>query len=419
MSGHLYLIDGSGFIFRAFFALPALSRQIDNLPTGAVSGFCNMLWNLQSRLAGEFEATHLAVVFDAGRRTFRHDIDPAYKSNRKETPADLAPQFPLIREAARYFNVASVEMPGFEADDLIATYARIARDAGMRTTIVSSDKDLMQLCMGGVDMYDPIKSRRISDDDIRVRFGVGADKVRFVQALAGDSVDNVPGARGIGPKIAGELIAKFGDVETLLARVAEIPQPKRRETIIACADDIRRSLRLVTLDDRATIPAPLDALAVDSPAPSTLIPWLKAMEFDALAQRIAQHFRLPFDELPPASIAIGDEFAWYRDAVAGKSPQITANQPQSGFFRRKLIKDGPYVPARIWIDRTTRAILCEVDGQPADPLDQWTFLAGRPVSEADFRFMVAHAAWARQHSPTSPNANPDQPIDPITSPLPF
>lgn len=229
---HLHLIDGSAFIFRAFHALPPLTRKSDGLPVGAVSGFCNMLQRYVEGNSGPDAATHVAVIFDKGSHTFRNDLYDQYKANRDAMPEDLRPQIPLTREATRAFNIACEEIEGFEADDIIATLACQARDAGGRVTIVSSDKDLMQLVCGGVEMMDPMKNKRIDSDGVVEKFGVGPERVVDVQALAGDSVDNVPGAPGIGIKTAALLINEFGTLEDLLDRAEEIKQPKRRQTLI-------------------------------------------------------------------------------------------------------------------------------------------------------------------------------------------
>ena len=227
---HLHLIDGSAFIFRAYHALPPLTRKSDGLPVGAVAGFCNLLWGELTANRAQ-AATHIAVIFDAGSKTFRNDIFADYKANRPPLPEDLRPQFPLTRDATRAFNVACLEIPGFEADDIIATYARLAREAGGTVTILSSDKDLMQLIGDGVDMHDPMKNKRLGRDEVVEKFGVGPERVVDVQSLAGDSVDNVPGAPGIGLKTAALLINEYGDVETLLARAGEIKQEKRLSLI--------------------------------------------------------------------------------------------------------------------------------------------------------------------------------------------
>src|ERR1700691_975439 len=273
---HLYLVDGSGYLFRAYHALPPLSRKSDGLPTNAASGFSNMLWKLLEDMKAGDKPTHLAVIFDAGKKTFRNDIYPLYKANRPEPPEDLIPQFPLVRAATRAFGVSCVEEPGFEADDLIATYARHAREAGARVTIVSSDKDLMQLVIdGSVELLDTMKNKRIASAEVMERFGVPPDKVVQVQALAGDSTDNVPGVRGIGVKTAAELIATYGDVETLLKRAGEIKQNKRRETLIENAENARISLRLVTLDDKVPLKEQPGEFAVHDPEPRDLIAFLK------------------------------------------------------------------------------------------------------------------------------------------------
>ena len=290
---HLFLVDGSGYLFRAYHALPPLSRKSDGLPTGAVSGFCNMLWKLLEDMRAGDRPTHLAVIFDAGKTTFRNDIYAAYKANRPDPPEDLIPQFPLVRAATRAFGVACIEKPGYEADDVIATYARLAREAGARTTIVSSDKDLMQLVIDGeIELLDTMKNRRIGSAEVMERFGVPPSKVVEVQALAGDSVDNVPGVRGIGVKTAAELINIYGDLEALLARAHEIKQPKRRETLIENAENARISLRLVQLDHHVPMDELLEEFAVRDPEPSALVGFLKAMEFFSLCKRAAAHFEI-------------------------------------------------------------------------------------------------------------------------------
>ena len=289
---HLYLIDGSGYLFRAYHALPPLTRKSDGLPVGAVSGYCNMLWKLLEDMKSD-APTHLAVIFDAGSKTFRNDFYKEYKANRPPPPEDLIPQFPLVRDATRAFGVSCIEMAGYEADDLIATYARLGREAGARVTIVSSDKDLMQLVVdGNVELLDTMKNKRIASAEVMERFGVGPDKVVQVQALAGDSTDNVPGVRGIGVKTAAELINIYGDVETLLKRAGEIKQNKRRETLIENADNARISLRLVTLDDKVPLKEKPDEFAVHEPEPRELVAFLKAMEFSTITKRVAAHFEM-------------------------------------------------------------------------------------------------------------------------------
>ena len=297
---HLFLVDGSGYIFRAYHALPPLTRKSDGLPVGAVAGFCNMLYKLIEDTKDEFEPTHLAVIFDASSKTFRNDIYPEYKANRAEPPEDLRPQFALVRDATRAFGVPSIEMLGYEADDLIATYARLAHEAGARVTIVSSDKDLMQLVNDRVDMLDTMKLKTIARDQVIEKFGVPPEKVVDVQALAGDSTDNVPGVPGIGIKTAAQLIEEYGDLETLLSRAGEIKQNKRRENLIEFAGQARISRRLVELDNNVPVDVDLDTMGVRDPDPETLIGFCKDMEFSTLTRRVGERFNIDVDAIPAA-----------------------------------------------------------------------------------------------------------------------
>jgi len=278
---HVYLIDGSGFIFRAFHALPPMTRS-DGTPTNAVMGFCNMI----IKLIDSTDADHIACIFDYSAKSFRNAIYDQYKAQRPEPPEDLVPQFPLIREAARAFNLPVIEMEGYEADDIIATYTRIATEAGFRVTIVSSDKDLMQLVGKDVVMLDGLKNREIGIAEVKEKFGVAPDRVIDVQALAGDSVDNVPGVPGIGVKTAAQLIEDYGDLENLLAHAEEIKQPKRRENLIEHADLARISKRLVTLDRDAPVPDGLDTLKRRDPEPDSLLGFLRSQEFRTLTARV-------------------------------------------------------------------------------------------------------------------------------------
>ena len=284
---HLHLIDGSGFIFRAYHALPPLTRKSDGLPVGAVSGFCNMLFKIIEDQKGSNAPTHLVVVFDAKGKTFRSDIYPEYKMNRPPAPEDLVPQFPLTRDATRAFGLACIEQEGFEADDIIATLAIKARDAGGHVTIVSSDKDMMQLVGNGVEMFDAMKNKRIGIEQVEEKFGVGPNRVIDVQSLAGDSVDNVPGAPGIGVKTAALLINEYGDLDSLLERASEIKQPKRRETLIENADQIRTSRELVTLKTDMEMDCLLDDFEVQAPDPEVVLKFLSEMEFRTMSVRIA------------------------------------------------------------------------------------------------------------------------------------
>ena len=298
----LYLIDGSGFIFRAYHALPPLTRKSDGLPVGAVQGFCNMLWKLLADMKGAPDSpTHLAVIFDHSEKTFRNTLYPQYKAHRPPAPEDLIPQFALVREATRAFGVPSLELPGYEADDLIAAYACQARDAGGEVVIVSSDKDLMQLVGDRVSMLDTMKNLRIGYPEVFDKFGVTPDKVVDVQALCGDSVDNVPGAPGIGVKTASALINEYGDLDTLLARAGEIKQDKRRQTLIDFADQIRLSRQLVQLDCDTPLPTPVEDLGVEEPDPATLAAFLELMEFRTLGRRVAEAQSGGGPAAPPAA----------------------------------------------------------------------------------------------------------------------
>ena len=282
---HVFLVDGSGFIFRAYHALPPLNRR-DGTPTNAVFGFCNMLM----KLIEDTDAEYVAVIFDAGRKTFRNDLYPEYKAHRPPPPEDLIPQFALIRDAVRAFNVACVELPGFEADDLIASYAKTAAANGSDVTILSSDKDLMQLVGGSVTMQDPIKGTRIGPKEVEERFGVPPEKVIDVQSLAGDSVDNVPGVPGIGVKTAAELIKTYGDLENLLEHAAEIKQPKRRESLINFADQARLSRDLVRLKNDVPLPEPIEKFAKHAPQADRVAAFLREMEFSKLLARVQGRF---------------------------------------------------------------------------------------------------------------------------------
>ncbi len=294
---HLHLIDGSAYIFRAYHALPPLTRKSDGLPVGAVAGFCNILWGELTK-SGREVPTHIAVIFDYSSKTFRNDIYPLYKANRPEPPEDLRPQFPLTRDATRAFNVACIEIDGFEADDIIATLARQAVEAGGACTIISSDKDLMQLVGNGVLMRDPMKDRTIDRDEVFEKFGVGPERVVDVQALAGDSVDNVPGAPGIGLKTAALLINEYGDLETLLERAGEIKQPKRREALIDNAELIRISKRLVSLDAQVPLDFGIADLAMQEPDADKLLAFLQEMEFRTLTRRVSERLKVEAPALP-------------------------------------------------------------------------------------------------------------------------
>ncbi|MGB0853585.1 MAG: DNA polymerase I [Pikeienuella sp.] len=337
---HLYLVDGSGFIFRAYHALPSLTRKSDGAPVGAVSGFCNMIYKMLEDLKGDDEPSHVAVIFDAGSVTFRNEIYDQYKAHRPELPEDLRPQFAMIRDATRAFGVACIELDGYEADDIIATYARQAAANGAEVTVVSSDKDLMQLVGpveggGEIGMHDLMKNKVIGVEQVHEKFGVGPERVVDVQALAGDSVDNVPGAPGIGIKTAALLINEYGDLETLLERSAEIKQPKRRQSLQDNDELIRISKRLVMLDDQVPDLPDYGDLKLKHSDADTLLEFLREMEFTTLTRRVAdargveapapKAIQAPADgpEAAPGQDAVGainhDDYETVRDAEALKA----------------------------------------------------------------------------------------------------
>ncbi|MBE3636919.1 DNA polymerase I [Mangrovicoccus algicola] len=330
---HLHLIDGSAFIFRAYHALPPLTRKSDGLPVGAVAGFCNMLYKYVEDNAGPDAPTHAAVIFDHSGKSFRNDLYDKYKANRPPAPEDLVPQFPLTREATRAFNIACHEIEGYEADDIIATLACRAREAGGRVTIISSDKDLMQLVGDGVEMLDAMKNLRIDSDGVAAKFGVPPERVVDVQALAGDSVDNVPGAPGIGIKTAAQLINEYGDLETLLSRAAEIKQPKRRQTLIEHAEQIRISKQLVQLDCGMELDFTLESLEVRDPEAEALIGFLNAMEFRTLTKRVADK--------------LGAEAPAAPQPAATEAPAPAEDQP---FDAEKYETVGDAAALQRWID---------------------------------------------------------------------
>ena len=332
---HLHLIDGSAFIFRAYHALPPLTRKSDGMPIGAVAGFCNMLHRYIEGNTGPDAPTHVAVIFDKGSHTFRNDMYDQYKANREAMPEDLRPQMPLTRTATEAFNIACKEIEGFEADDIIATLAVQARAAGGLCTIISSDKDMMQLVGDGVEMFDAMKNKTIDRDGVFEKFGVYPERVVDVQALAGDSVDNVPGAPGIGIKTAALLINEYGDLDTLLERAAEIKQPKRRQTLIDNVDQIRLSRDLVKLDDAMDLEFTIEDLEVFEPDPEVLLPFLAEMEFRTLTKRVATLF--------------GKEAPVIKDAAPTASDLPVLESVSFDHSKYEQVENAPQL--QVWIDR--------------------------------------------------------------------
>jgi DNA polymerase I len=346
----LFLVDGSGYIFRAYHALPPLTRKSDGLPVGAVSGFCNMLWKLVSDARDTsvgVTPTHFAVIFDYSSKTFRNDLYPEYKANRSAPPEDLVPQFAVIREATRAFDLPCIEMEGFEADDLIATYVRLAREAGADVTVISSDKDLMQLVGPQVSMYDSMKDRQIGVPEVIEKWGVPPEKMIDLQALTGDSVDNVPGIPGIGPKTAAQLIEEFGDLDTLLERAGEIKQNKRRENIIEFADKARISRDLVRLRDDVDPPVGLDDLVLNALDGPKLVAFLKGMEFTSLTRRVAEATDTETAEVEAAKIAVDHN-------EAARGPDLDPGEAASGGSEEDT-------PTRLAQRRAEAAVAAKID----------------------------------------------------------
>ncbi len=370
---HVFLVDGSGYIFRAYHALPPLTRKSDGLPVGAVSGFCNMLLRLVRDTINGEKPTHLAVIFDAGSQTFRNEIYDQYKANRSETPPDLIPQFGLIREATRAFDIASIEQDGFEADDLIATYARLAVEAGATVTIVSSDKDLMQLVNDQVSMFDTMKDKRIGRAEVIEKFGLGPEHVVDIQSLAGDSTDNVPGVPGIGIKTAAQLINEYGDLDQLLARAGEIKQPKRREALIENADKARLSRELVRLESHVPLTTDIKMMAVHEPDARNLIAFAKAMEFTSVTRRVAEIYSIDATAVEPDARLIG-KGAWIArsgmsDDARAATPPRDAMPPTTGSFAPTLplsrpttaLPNGEPSPKTLVETRVTAATATKID----------------------------------------------------------
>ncbi len=387
---HLFLVDGSNFIFRAYFQSINQDRKYlsrsDGLPSGAVRLFATKLFQFVREGVLGVRPTHLAIVFDKSENSFRKQIYPAYKGNRSEPPADLIPQFPLMREAVRAFGLIPVEQDVYEADDLIATYARQAREAGADVLIVSADKDLMQLVRPGVAMYDPASGdakkgagfraeRKIGEPEVVEYFGVTPDKVVDVQALAGDSTDNVPGAPGIGIKTAAQLIGEFGDLETLLARAGEIKQPKRRETLTnpEVVEKIRISHKLVTLVDDVPVETPLGDLTLSQPDPARLVSFLKAMEFTTITKRVSEAYEVDVTAIDPdAELAPGGTRAAALKAlyVGGDAPVTSGGAP-----------DGSVRPA---VSESAAAARPEGMLTPADLVAQRREEAKAPVDRSGY-----------------------------------
>jgi len=338
-SDHFYLIDGSGYIFRAYYALPPLTRKSDGLPVGAVSGFCNMLFKLleDSKSDDNLEKpTHFAVIFDSARKNFRNEIYSEYKANRAEAPDDLAPQFEYIRKSVEAFNLPSIELLNFEADDLIATYAKKITEAGAKVTVISSDKDLMQLVSNKVRLFDPMKSKVIGEKEVIEKFGVKPVQVIDVQSLAGDSSDNVPGVPGIGIKTAAELINKYKTLENLLKKASEIPQNKRRETLLSNKDKAMISKQLVTLKNNVPLKNDAADFVIKDINKDKLYGFLREMEFNRLLSQAISFYG------EPGKKDLKEKHLTKKNAINTKSYKTISKERQLDELIKKLNEKSKY-----------------------------------------------------------------------------
>lgn len=419
---HLILVDASGFAFRAYYSWTPTYRDSDGMPTWAILGFMSMLYRTLGR-ASHDAPTHGVAVFDAPGHNFRHQLYPAYKAHRDEARRiELDQQFPYMRHAAETLGLHPVEMQGFEADDLIATLASRAMKAGIRTTIVSSDKDFGQLVVDGkIEIVDPMQRKRVVEKDVRGRWGVEPALVPQVQALAGDAVDNIPGIVGCGPETAAKLIRSFGSLDALLKDIDEVRFPRIRRELKrdGAAQKIKTFLKLTTLRRNCPLKIDFEALRVMPIMESHIRAILRSLEashkFDVLftSQQKVIHFVEPIE----------DPFEWWREELAitsgkrGKLPEV----PQCGFYKIKLVHGGPWVGARIWREPeldletnkpTGRDVLrCEINGKPVDPYSKWFSLAMYPVKAAEFDFEMADADHAKKFRPDDPKANPHKAVD--------
>jgi DNA polymerase-1 len=385
---HVFLVDGSSFVFRAYFQSIRQDQKYnyrsDRLPMGAVRLFATKLLQFVRDGAAGIKPTHLAIILDKSEDSFRREIYPPYKAHRPDPPADLVPQFPLMRETVRAFGMIPVEQDRYEADDLIATYARQAREAGADVLIVSADKDLMQLIEPGVAMYDPAsgdrEERRFGPAEVVEYFGLGPDKVVDIQALAGDSTDNVPGAPGIGVKTAAQLIAEYGDLETLLARAGEIKQPKRREALTdpQNVERIRISKQLVTLVRDVAVETPLEALATPKLDGKRLLGFFKAMELTTLARRVAEICGVEASSVEPDPRFVGPAGWLKRDGGQAEAPALEGPTPASA----PEAAPAPPAPAREAIPEATPADLVRARAAEARaPIDRSAYATVRTAAE--------------------------------------
>lgn len=430
---HLLIIDSSGFAYRAYHGGSKFPRyrESDGMPTGAILGFLEIL----HRLLGDASAdpvSHVAAVFDPPGKTFRHLIFPAYKGNRAERDAELSVQLPVMRDAARALGIAAVEWPGYEADDVIATLTTMGVAAGLRVTIVSSDKDMGQLVRDGqVEIVDPLANKRVLAAQVEAKFGVPPRLVPDVQALAGDAVDNIPGVDGVGPGMAAKLVRKLGSLDKVMAEAAKSSGYRMTAGVRLAIrkGDLKLYLQLTTLRRDVPISCTLRDLEAQPMERRHMEELLRALEAGKQFRRMFEpKSAMPFEPSPKHPHPLdwhAKALSEYKKKLKSPSYRITLaapDTPQSGWYKRKLIKDGPWVPARIWreaaIDfqtdkpsKTIENIFCTVGDAAKNPVDQWGWLLNAPISESDYNHMMKLRAWVMKHAPHEPQANPEKAID--------
>lgn len=414
---HLILLDASGFGFRSYYAFPARYRSSDGLPTGATLGFISMLWRTLGAAQAD-KPTHGAAIFDAPGGNFRHKIYPAYKANRPAARREeLDAQFPYMKHAAETLGIKPVECAGFEADDVIATLATQAVAAGMRVTIVSSDKDYGQLVEdGSTEIVDPMKKCRCLAEDVRKKFGVDPKYVPHVQALAGDAVDGIPGIKGCGLERAGALIRRYKSVSGVLKHIDDIEWPQVRVALRRNGDDAKTFLKLTTLRRDVRLGVKPEDLALEPVMKSHLVDLLKVLEASA---RIDEIFMLD-RQLVRVVPHVESPYQWWEEELRA-SGQPIPDEPQCGFYRRRLVRGGPLVAAKIWrvpeVDPITSELTgndllrCEVDGKARDPNIEWSRLFSNPITRKDFGYEEADAAHAKAYRPNDPKSQPNKPIN--------
>lgn len=423
MTDHLLLVDCSGFAYRSYYVFPPHYRESDGQPTGAVEGFMSMIW----RMLGAAQAdppTHGVAVFDAPGKNFRHKLYPRYKSNRPASRGvEIESQWQMMRHAAQTLGLTPIEHKGFEADDVIATLATRAMRDGIRTTIVSSDKDFGQLVNNNrIEIVDPMQRIRKREEDVIKKFGVPPHLVPHVQALAGDAVDGIPGIDGLGMERAAALIRRFGSVDAVLKEIGSVRWPRVRKALRDNGKKAKLYLKLTTLRIDVPVEAAWDSLVLQ--------PVMKEHIYkiaDVLEARGRIDAIFNFDpQLVRVVEPVKDQLEWWRDELIAPGQKIP-DVPQCGFYERRLVSGGPFVPARIWREPETdmngaptgRDLLrCVVNGKPRDPNAEWTRLSMRPVKEAAYNFEVADSAHAKAFRPDDPKATPEKSIDLLKAPIP-